>query len=121
MITTEDIRKAIRAVLAERKQEWLSERCGISQPHLCDIANGKRNAGGISALKFLALLPYIAPYLPSDPTIHGAAVNTGTISNSSNVLNVSRSADHTLDTVRKVVDSDLPDADKVRFIRTLLK
>ena len=121
MITSEDIRKAIRAVLAERKQEWLSERCGISQPHLCDIANGKRNAGGISALKFLALLPYIAPYLPSDPAIHGTAVNTGTISNSSNVLNINRSADYTLDAVRKVTDSDLPDADKVRFIRTLLK
>lgn len=121
MITSEDIRKAIRAVLAERKQEWLSERCGISQSHLCDIASGKHNAGGISALKFLALLPYIAPYLPSDPTIHGTAVNTGTISNSSNVLNVSGTAVHTLDTIRKVTDSELSDADKVKFIRTLLK
>ena len=121
MITSEDIRKAIRSALAEHKQEWLAKHSGVARSYLCDLANGRSNAGGISALKFLALLPYIAPYLPPDPTIHGTAVNTGTISNSSNVLNINRSADYTLDAVRKVTDSDLPDADKVRFIRTLLK
>lgn len=121
MITADDIRNAIRSALAEHKQEWLSKRSGVARSYLCDLANGRSNAGGISALKFLALLPHIAQYLPHDPSIHGSAVNTGTISNSSNVLNVSGTADHTLDTIRKVTDSELSDADKVKFIRTLLK